>query len=63
MESFKEEIRNNNLERYGKENIAQVPETWNKIKETNKLKYGAEFYSQTKDFIKKVEGTCQENTG
>jgi len=67
MENAKDayEIRkNNNLEKYGVENVFQLKETKEKIKSTSLEKYGQESYTKTEEYrnskIQQNSSTCLE---
>jgi len=47
----------------GVENPFQIPGVIDKIKETNKQKYGVEWYTQTDDYIKKYANTVRRKYG
>lgn len=50
-------------EKYGVDNIFQLPEVIEKIKKTNLKKYGVENASQSKEIRQKVKDTCLERYG
>lgn len=45
------------LEKYGVENIMQIPGVVDKIRQSNLEKYGSEWYTQTEEYKKRVEET------
>lgn len=55
----KRNYKNSLLEKYGVENISQLPETVEKVKQTKKKRYGSENYNNSEQYRK----TCLEKYG
>jgi hypothetical protein len=51
------------LEKYGTTNIMKIRGSVDKIKETNRKKYGSDFYTETDEFKKKTRETFEEKYG
>ena len=51
------------LEKFGVENISQLPETHLKTKKTNLERYGVDSYAKSPDYKAKSEKTCMEKYG
>lgn len=56
-------MKRNNLEKYGVENVFQLEEVKNKMKQTNFEKYGVEYISQSKEIQDKIKETSLERYG
>ncbi|MCK9445838.1 hypothetical protein M0Q50_02980 [bacterium] len=56
-------VKKNNIEKYGVENVFQLEDIKNKSKETVLLKYGVDNISQSKEIKQKKEDTCLERYG
>lgn len=50
-------------EKYGVNNVFQLEEVKDKIKETNFVKYGTAYYSQTQEYADKIVKTCMSKYG
>lgn len=59
---LKEQIKQTNLKKYGKEYYTQTDEYLKKWKEYNQDKYGVDFYTQTEEFANSVRDTYKNKT-
>lgn len=58
-----ERTRKSLLSKYGTYNIMEIPGALEKIKETNRRKYGCDFYTCTQEFKNKTNETFKEKYG
>lgn len=58
-----ETTRQHLQEKYGVDNVVQIPGVIDKIKKTNLERYGSEWYQQTQEYKDKVKESCLEKYG
>lgn len=58
-----EQLKNTNLEKYGKEFYTQTDEYKEQVKKHNNEKFGCDYYVQTEECREKLTKTCQDRFG